>query len=69
MFRILKETIGRAPSVFEVFKNVLEVLGQPPRPRDMPDLSNVVMPITTDFETRFQLLSLSELGVLEQYVA
>ena len=61
---ILAETNGKPPSMFEVFKNVLDVLGQPARPVKDPDFTGIKMPIVDEFVTRFALPSLEELGLI-----
>ena len=60
--RVVSNNGGRPPHTFKAFQTVASVLGSPPRPVDDPNFSKVEFNVPKDFEDRFTLPSLEEMG-------
>ncbi len=61
--RVLKANGGLPPHTYRLFGQVVSTLGRPPRPVRAPDFSGVNTPIPDDFEDKFAIPSVKELGV------
>uniref|UniRef100_UPI00220F120B Light receptive cryptochrome n=1 Tax=Platynereis dumerilii TaxID=6359 RepID=UPI00220F120B len=53
---------GRPPHTYKLFCQVTDLLGKPETPHPDPDFSHVQMPVSDDFDDKFGLPTLKELG-------
>jgi len=49
---------------YSLFNQVAEAVGDPERPEDDPDFSDVTFAVGTDHEDQYGILSLEKLGML-----
>ena len=66
-FRIIETNGGIPPLTFKTFVAVADVLGSPENPHGPPDYKNVELPLCENFEEKFELPSLEELGVTSEF--
>ena len=64
MTRRIIETNGNIPPLtYKTFVTVVGVIGEPAEPEDDPDYKNVELPVPDNFEEKYALSSLKELGM------
>ena len=64
MTRRIIETNGNIPPLtYKTFVTVMGVIGEPAEPEDDPDYKNVELPVPDNFEEKYALSSLKELGM------
>ncbi|XP_074647612.1 cryptochrome-1-like [Tubulanus polymorphus] len=62
-WKIIEVNGGKPPLTFAEFNDVVEMIGPPPKPVVDPDFSGISLPVPDDFDKRFVLPSLNDLGV------
>ena len=62
MLRVIKANGGNPPHTYRLFNQVVSTIGKPPRPVADPDFSHINVEIPNNFDERFAIPSVKELG-------